>query len=53
MTVGGDEGDEGVVITVASAAGCRMFASNVLNEPMHPLVMAMKAERTAGSAYDL
>lgn len=53
MTFGGDCGDDGVVITVASVGGCRMFASNVLNEPMQPLVMAMKAESTAGSAYDL
>lgn len=50
---GGVSGDEGVLITVASVAGCRMFASSVLNEPMHPLVIAMKADRTAGSAYDL
>ena len=50
MTVEDVEGGVGVAIIVVSTGGCRMFARSVLSDPMQPLVIAMNAERTAGSA---
>ena len=50
VTLAGAPGVEGVETVVVSVGGWRMFDSNVVSDPTHPLVIAIMADNTAGSA---